>query len=698
VTIGGAGGARWLPLGQVAFAIALLGWFVIVARRIYDFQDPVARSIFRTDRAHYLDLVTRLPRNLQLVGLTAIFTASAIGPGGLLLRGFRLRWQDAWEQLLFATALGLATYTFAVMALGWLQLYTVPAFLLLLGIGLLLTAGFLVMTIRANSPLRLPRADMVHFEAGTVALMLLVLALAATFYIDLLGALGPEVQFDARWTHLAVPVHYVEHGGFFPIVAVTHMAETGLTPYQEMLYVPLVALGGPIAAKLLHWIDGVLAALAVIYFARSHLRSLRIGLLAALFLVSTPVVSWSMSTGGTDLPAAFFTVLAGHAFLRWRDTQQTGFLLLAAITTGYLIGVKPFAAITVLGLLLGVVWVTRPKPASLLAWRRAFPLMARRVGLVAGAALMMCLPWFARSMQLTGNPVFPALDRQLPSPFWGPIADRYVHYAYLSYGHQHTLLNLFRLPWDTVVHPYQYRSIVGPALLILLPLVVAALLAVHAIRAQLRLLAAFIVLWVVLWYASTAIEVRYLDAVLPFIALILASAALVPFWQGSAAVFLRAVALGIALATVALNSQLLVEFQPVSYRLSIAGRAAIPWGYLYRGGSVQPYVSPPIVDWWNSHLSAERDKVWVDPLYTSYYLYSKPEIFNGESYDSPSYLGEWRLTDSSALQHLRAEHVTYVELTPSEIPTMLRAPIGPYLLPVYVDPSDGRQLFRVAAS
>ena len=88
----------------------------------------------------------------------------------------------------------------------------------------------------------------------------------------------------------------------------------------------------------------MLAALAVIYFARSHLRSLRIGLLAALFLVSTPVVSWSMSTGGTDLPAAFFTVLAGHAFLRWRDTQQTGFLLLAAITTGYLIGVKPFAA------------------------------------------------------------------------------------------------------------------------------------------------------------------------------------------------------------------------------------------------------------------------------------------------------------------------------------------------------------------
>src|SRR5207237_6345824 len=97
-------------------------------------------------------------------------------------------------------------------------------------------------------------------------------------------------------------------------------------------------------------------------------------------------------------------------------------------------------------------------------------------------------------------------------------------------------------------------------------------------------------------------------------------------------------------------------FQPVLYRLSIAGWAAIPWGYLYRGGSVQPYVSPPIVDWWNSHLSAERDKVWVDPLYTSYHLYSKPEIFNGESYDSPSYLGEWRLTDSRALQHLRAEH------------------------------------------
>jgi hypothetical protein len=681
---------------QLALALGLTLWFLVVARRTYNFADPAALAIFRDDRHFYRDLLTRLPRNLDLLGLTLVFTGSAIGVGGLALRLLKMPWHDEWEHALYALAIGLVLYTYAVMALGWAGLFVSWAFLVLLAVSLGLTVlHALTIFLRWRSSSRQPSAVQ-HSWLRLVSIVLLAGGVCVAGYIALLGALGPEAQFDARWNHLAVPVHYLAHGGFFPVVQVTRMAVTAITPYQEMLYVPLVGMGGPIAAKLLHWTDAILAALALIYFGVTHFRSAHLGLIAALLFVTTPVVAWSMSTGGTDLPAAFFTLLALHGFLRWRQTQEVVYLVLSAVVTGYLVGVKPFAGITLLLLLLGIVVAGLPRPVSRRALAAAAPAIARHVALVGLLAIGCCLPWFIRSDQLTGDPVFPTLSRFFPSPYWGPAADHYVTIAYLDYGHRHTLLNLFRLPWDTVVHPFQYRSVVGPWLLVGLPLLALALVAAREIdRTLIRLLVAVCGLWVVLWYATGAVELRYLDSVLPVIAMLVAYAVLVPFWSGWSAGVLRGTTLALMLIVIGLNSQLLVEFQTVSTKQSIAGRASIPWAYLYRGAPEGQFPAPPIVDFWNAHLSPATDKVSVDKFYVSYYLDSKPEIFNSQGFDSPAGLGQWRLTDRDAIEHLRTEHVTYLEVYPLDIARILAAPLGRDLRLVYRDPSDGRELFQL---
>lgn len=682
---------------QLALALALVLLFLVVARRTYNFADPAARAIFRDDRRFYLDLLTRLPRNLDLLGLTLAFAGSAVGVGGLALRLLRVPWHDEWEHALFALAIGLVLYTYAVMALGWAHLFVSWAFIALLLVGLVLTVLHALTSFRrwrSSSGERTGRRHLSRFRLVSIAL--LVGGLCVACYIGLLGALGPEAQFDARWNHLAVPVHYVAHGGFFPIVQVTRMTVPALTPYQEMLYIPLVGMGGPIAGKLLHWTDALLAVLALIYFCVTHFRSAQLGLIASLLFVTTPVVAWSMATGGTDLPAAFFTLLAVHGFLRWRQGHELRYLVLSAVVTGYLVGVKPFAGITLLLLVVGIVVASLPRPFSLRALGAAAAAIAARSAVVGGLAIACCVPWFIRSYQLTGNPVFPALSNFFPSPYWGPAADRYVRIAYLDYGHQHTLLNLFRLPWDTVVHPYQYRSVVGPWLLVSLPLLAVAVVAAREIdRKLIRLLLLFSVLWVPLWYASAAVELRYLDGVLPIIAVLVAYAVMVPFWSGWSAWLLRATTLALTLVMITLNSQLLVQFQPVSTMQSIAGRASIPWAYLYRGQPVGSFPTPPIVAWWNDHLSPATDKVSVDKFYVSYYLDSKPEIFNGQGYDGPAGLGQWRLTDPDAIDHLRAEGVTYLEVHPADVGRILAAPLGRDLLLVYRDPSDGRELFQV---
>src|SRR5207253_9922138 len=163
-------------------------------------------------------------RNLDLLLLTLAFTGSAVGVGGLALRPLRMVWHDEWENALFALAIGLALYTFAVMALGWAGLFgAVP-------LGLVLVVGIALTVFHAATVVRRPGQRPVSARPApsrrplpVIVGVLLAIAVAVAAYIALLGALGPEAQFDARWNHLAVPAHYVAHGGFFPIVKVTRM-------------------------------------------------------------------------------------------------------------------------------------------------------------------------------------------------------------------------------------------------------------------------------------------------------------------------------------------------------------------------------------------------------------------------------------------------------------------------------------------
>src|SRR5437868_4395849 len=133
------------------------------------------------------------------------------------------------------------------MVLGWPHLFQPAVFIGLLFLALGLTGLHLVGVFRQDLGRQRPAASAVVGGPRwrLISGVLLGLAVAAACYVALLGALGPEVQFDARWNHLAVPVHYVDHEGFFPVVAVTRMGVTALTPYQEMLYTPLVAMAGP---------------------------------------------------------------------------------------------------------------------------------------------------------------------------------------------------------------------------------------------------------------------------------------------------------------------------------------------------------------------------------------------------------------------------------------------------------------------
>jgi hypothetical protein len=322
---------------------------VLAATRIYDFSSGQAWATVHSDSRHYLDLVTRLPRGWALViGLAALLGAAA-GFGHWVVRLICRAPMRAGEAVLLATAAGLVVLSYAFLALGWLQLLRGPVIAAVIGVGLALgvpaALGF-ARRLRSRPPAR-PATAIIALSAG----------LGAALYVSLISALGPEVAFDARWYHLGVPVHFALHGGFYDIVRETHLTVAGLTPYQEILYSGLTSLFGMIGAKLLHWADAGLAALALVLVGKEHLGSARAGLLAGIVFITTPQVAWSAATGSNDLPLPLLSILVIHCVMRWRqDPGRRGWLSLAGLLGGYSIGVKPFgvfvlvfAALVVLG-------------------------------------------------------------------------------------------------------------------------------------------------------------------------------------------------------------------------------------------------------------------------------------------------------------------------------------------------------------
>jgi hypothetical protein len=681
----------WRPLGWVAASIFALALFALSVPRIYDFNSPNAWRVVGEDSRHYLDVVTRLPNGWPLVIGIFVFVAAAGGVGFWVVRLLITTSRDIPETLLLAVAVGLIVYTYAFLAIGWLRLLRAPVVLTLVAIGLAVGVPPAVNRLRSSGlPLRdWPRPERLHIAWPFVGRLALIFAIAGSLYVALLGALSPEAWYDARWYHLAVPVDYARHGGIYDLVQQSHLLVSALTPYQELLYSGLVPWLGAIGAKLLHWADAVLATLALIYLGSKYFRSRTIGLFAGFVLVSTPEIIWSSTTGSNDLPGAFLTVLVLLCLLRWIDNQERGWLVMAALLAGYLIGVKPFGAFTVGLLVITVV--------GLSLWRARFRAVMPAVAnaaLIGAVAFAACVPWMLHTYRLTGDPVFPALYRVFNTPHWSEFDNAYPLLAIAAYGASWTGRGLIELPWLMTVHGQLYRSLLGPAFLAAAPFVLMGLTGVRARMTILyRFLAAFLVCWMLIWWMSGLIVLRYAEAILPVLALLIA-AAMIGYGDGLGIPKpVRAFGLTFTVIFLLLNSQFLLPFQRHSSELLVEARAVYSWRYLYDGQPERDaLIVPPIVWYLDDTLGGSNAKVFDGVGLIEYHLYSTVDLYNGwiRAYDSPTYVEGWGILSPDAYSKTRDVGITHVVTTTELEPQLRQSALWPHLervpLPAYVGP------------
>lgn len=619
-----------------------------------------------------------------------------IAPGSLLLRIFRVSWSSRLEQAVFGIAMGLAGWVPWTLLVGW-------AFNLHSSTTLLSTGGYLAVSVaaivypkRSSIADRLRSRSMPRFPPSVRWMdLVLVALLLGLSYVSLLGALSPEVQFDARWYHLGSAAHYVSRGHFYNLVASTHDSAMGLNPYQEILYTAFYSLGGQHAAKVFAFLDLPLIALAIVAFGRVHLRSARQGLLAAAIFLAIPIASWSGATASNDLPVALYSILAVHMLLRWRSQpERWSFAYLSLFLAGVSCGVKSFGGFTLLACLLVLV-VETIRHRLVYSLVEALPIC----GFSALSVCAACATWWIRVGAMTGDPVFPAAYTTFNTPYWNRYSEsagfrtyRHVSLAHIPAGFAHSL-------WATFFNPGPFQVIMGPLFLVSIPIVIATVaLSTGKPAPEWFIIGIVTLIWSFCWYVGGFATSRYLVDVMPLACLWIVAGLNHGFSHprlGPMAAVVGIVGVAFISAT---TTQLLVPLQRGASTPGIQGSIPYAWDYLYRGApeaSVQlDYL--PMIRFINSHLGNTRSKIYDGAGLYATYMYLAPEMYDGSTYTSPAVMRQWSLSSPDVLQEFRKNGIGYVVASGKTLATLRRLPLFEHIAEIH-ESQDGIVLYRVIA-
>jgi hypothetical protein len=289
-----------------------------------------------------------------------------------------------------------------------------------------------------------------------------------------------------------------------------------------MQYLVFMVLGNDIAPRLLHWFDGVLCAAAAFGIAGIFMG--RAGsLLAAVVVLSQPVMRFLMAVTMDELPLTWFSTLALAAFLRGingggrgadspapeggvrpcRRIDRNSWLFIGAWFLGFAHGSKYIGVLASGALVCWLVswsWRNRDSP-GVAGWR---------VLLVVGWAAAWTAPWLLKNWLFVGNPVSPFLGSFFPSLEF----DARLHGIWLRASTMYRgegLKDWILLPFRVSVENPSFGGFtLNPFFILCVP---AALL-LRGIPYGVRVMAGFAAGYAVLWALATP-QSRFLAPLIP---------------------------------------------------------------------------------------------------------------------------------------------------------------------------------------
>jgi hypothetical protein len=447
------------------------------------------------------------------VGATLVSLA-AVALGNIIVSALRLRTASWPERAIVSTTVGFGAISFASFALAAAGLYGRASVAIVISACLMSGAVSAWMVGHREPPSAAEGMGPATDRPSSTDAAWVVLALVAGSFA-LVAAMAPEIEFDAAWYHLYLPLRWLDAGR--PVDLIQEFPS--LYPLTwELVFGAAMVMGGTVAAKLLHALClGLLAALTGMACRRWWPASSPYA--AVGLLMTIPTVLWEAGTAYIDLALGLFAGIACYALARFAESGSRPWLLVAALEFGLAAATKHLGivilaiAVTTYGV---TVWwrggVTRQTIAAL--------------ALALAIALLVPLPWYVRSWQRSGNPFFPELYGVFgggPAERWDAAANNGLARFKAHFGRQDGVRSVVLLPWDATMHSALFGGALGPMWLILLP----ALIASGRTTRSTRMIAAGTAAYVAVWGSPiSSYQMRFLVPITPALALLGADA-----WQ-----------------------------------------------------------------------------------------------------------------------------------------------------------------------
>lgn len=374
---------------------------------------------------------------------------------------------------MFELALAIGIYSYLILILGLLgNLYLLPAAL----VTLFFWGLFLWFFFKKRGQMRWVKGRKLFASKLTFLIVLLFFIQAI---INLIGALGPELSFDALWYHLTLPKLYVSEQGIFhlPGGLLCYSAMPRLT---EMLYTAALIFKDEILAKLIHWLFGFLTAVALFRLLRRFLND-EFSLLGTTIFYTLLVVGWQSTTAYIDLARTFFEILALAYFLRWLE-KKGNWLLKSSLMMGFSLSTKLLSLETLFIFLISIFVFSREK--------------LRNITQFLGVSLGVVLPWYILAYFNTGNPFYPLFTGWFERGQIGDWRGLWRPSAFLA------------SPWQVTFH---LDNLMTPVFLIFLPLVLIKIWQQDRLT---KTVGFYSLLGFIFWVLSPPFTARYL---LPFV-------------------------------------------------------------------------------------------------------------------------------------------------------------------------------------
>lgn len=306
---------------------------------------------------------------------------------------------------MFAIAILIGIYSYLIFSLGLL------GFLYKQNLIVVTIAYLFIVTFFAKQNLNLFefKDKVINYIKKTSKLGLIFLSLIIVqSVVNFIGALGPELGFDALWYHLTLPKIYLTNH-FIDYIPGGLLYYSAIPKLTEMIYTAALAMSNEIGAKLIHFSFGILSLIALYNLSRKFLSKTFSFLVLVLFY-SNLVVGWMSITAYVDLARTFFEIMAVWGFLEWQKKKELKWLVESAVMLGLAISAKLLAIGSMFIFLILIITYFLHKKNEI---KNLF------ISLFAYwfICLLVPLPWFIFSGIHTGNPVYPFFTNIYPVKF-----------------------------------------------------------------------------------------------------------------------------------------------------------------------------------------------------------------------------------------------------------------------------------------